>query len=102
METVRTHVILPLDIVEAIDKMVGQRGRSAFLADVARQEVKRRKLLAILDHPGPIWKSSDHPELKDGSAAWVSRMRKEDEAIRSKRVNETPLRKTAKSPQTAR
>jgi hypothetical protein len=86
MSTIRTHVILPSEVVREIDALVGKRGRSAFLTEVARQEVNRRKLLGILDRPGPIWKPEHHPELKHGAAAWVSKMRRRDEHIRSART----------------
>jgi predicted nucleic acid-binding protein len=35
--TKRAHVILPEDVVAGIDSLVGKRGRSAFLAEVARE-----------------------------------------------------------------
>jgi metal-responsive CopG/Arc/MetJ family transcriptional regulator len=38
--TKRIHIILPLDIVADIDKLVGKRGRSSFLADLARRAIK--------------------------------------------------------------
>jgi hypothetical protein len=41
--TRRAHVILPEDVVAGIDRLVGKRGRSAFLADVAREEIQRRQ-----------------------------------------------------------
>ena len=63
-----------------IDKIVGSRGRSAFLADLARREVKRRHLLEVFKGEQPIWKDEDHPELKDGAAEWVRKMRYESEA----------------------
>jgi hypothetical protein len=75
----RAHVVLPEDLVEEIDRAVGARKRSAFLADLARRELKRRRLLEILAHPDPIWKDEDHPELADGSDAWVRRLRAEAE-----------------------
>lgn len=37
----RTHVLLPPDIVEAVDRLVGQRRRSQFLADAAREKLQR-------------------------------------------------------------
>ena len=63
-----------------IDKIVGSRGRSAFLADLARREIKRRHLLEVFKTEEPIWKDEDHPELKDGAAEWVRKMRSESEA----------------------
>jgi len=44
-----------------------------------RDESKRR-LLTILKTGEPIWKDEDHPELKDGAAEWVRKMRSESEA----------------------
>ena len=74
----RTHVILPADLLADIDALVGQRGRSAFLVEVLRDEVRRRRLLQILSDPEPIWKDEDHPELAHGAEAWVRQMRDED------------------------
>jgi len=79
MPNMRTHVVLPGDLVAAIDHLVGKRGRSSFLKQAAWEEVKRQRLLRLLENPEPIWKVEDHPELKDGAAAWVERMRAEDE-----------------------
>jgi hypothetical protein len=75
--TKRAHVVLPDDLVREIDKIAGSRGRSAFLADLARREIKRQQLLQLFKRKEPIWKDEDHPELKGGSAAWVRKMRHE-------------------------
>jgi hypothetical protein len=74
----RAHIVLPDDLLAQIDLLVGQRGRSAFLVDVLRREVNRRRLLQILDSPEPAWKDEDHPELAEGSEAWLRKMRDED------------------------
>ncbi len=73
--TKKAHVVLPPDLVREIDKIVGSRGRSAFLAELARREIKRQRLLQLFKRKEPIWKDEDHPELKDGAAAWVRKMR---------------------------
>jgi hypothetical protein len=80
MATKRAHVVLPEELISEIDKMVGARGRSAFLAEVARREIKRRRLLQLFRRKEPIWKDADHPELKEGAAAWVRKLREESEA----------------------
>jgi hypothetical protein len=46
---------------------------------VARDEVLRRKQRDALRRAAAAWKDKDHPELKQGSAAWVERMRVESE-----------------------
>ncbi len=73
-------MILPVEVVADIDKLVGKRGRSAFLAEVARDEIQRRQQRSALRDATGAWKDEDHPELKDGAAAWVSQMRAESEA----------------------
>ncbi|MEP6961954.1 MAG: hypothetical protein ABI995_07745 [Acidobacteriota bacterium] len=42
MPTKSIHVALPNDLLRDIEKLVGKRGRSAFLTEVVRQELKRR------------------------------------------------------------
>jgi hypothetical protein len=85
MPNMRTHVVLPGDLVAAIDHLVGKRGRSSFLKQAAWEEVKRQQLLRLLENPEPIWKVEDHPELKDGAGVWVERMRAEDERLDRRR-----------------
>ena len=72
-------MILPVEVVADIDKLVGKRGRSAFITEVAREEILRRKQRTALQKSAAAWKDKDHPELKQGSAAWVNRMRAESE-----------------------
>lgn len=78
--TKRAHIVLPEELVQEIDKIAGSRGRSAFLADLAKREIKRQQLIEIFKSKEPIWKDEDHPELKDGAAAWVRKMRAENDA----------------------
>jgi len=72
----RIHVVLPEDLVGEIDKVVGSRGRSAFFADLARREIRRRRLLAIFEQNEPIWKDEDHPELAAGADKRVRQLRR--------------------------
>jgi hypothetical protein len=79
MSTHRAHILLPDDLLQEIDALVGPRGRSSFLVETARNEVRRRKLLQFLEGKNPAWKDEDHPELAHGSASWVRKLRKENE-----------------------
>ena len=63
------HVILPVDVVAEIDKLVGKRGRSAFLAELAQREIKLRHQCEVLQETAGAWKTEDHPELAQGGAA---------------------------------
>ena len=75
--TKRTHVILPVDLVAAIDKIAGKRRRSAFLVEVIRDEVQRMSQRGALKAAAGAWKDDDDPELKHGASAWVQGMRNE-------------------------
>jgi hypothetical protein len=78
MSTLRAHIVLPAELVQEIDDLVGPRGRSAFLVETASKEVKRRKLLAFLESQEPVWHDKDHPELvAQGTAGWVRALRDE-------------------------
>ncbi len=80
MGSQRAHIVLPQDLIAEIDAIVGPRGRSAFLVETARAELNRRKLLAFLESDVPAWRDEDHPELANGSAAWVRSLRQESDA----------------------
>lgn len=71
----RAHVILPVDLVADIDKLVGKRGRSAFLTELAQREIKLRHQREVLRETTGAWKAEDHLELAQGAAAWVRQIR---------------------------
>jgi len=86
MGALRAHITLPEELVAEIDAAVGPRGRSAFLVETAQAELRRRRLLAFLGDPKPVWKDEDHPELAQlGTAAYVRQMR-QAKSPRQKRI----------------
>ena len=46
---------------------------------MTQREIKRHLLLQLFKRKEPIWKDEDHPELRDGAAAWVRKTRAESE-----------------------
>jgi len=82
----RAHILLPEDLAREIDALAGRRGRTAFLVETAREEVRRRKLLRFLEGDSPAWRSEDHPELAKGAARWVRGLRQESERRKGKRL----------------
>lgn len=75
----RTRIVIPSDLAGQIDTLVGKRGRSAFLVQAAERELMRLRQWKTLEAAAGAWKDKDHPERKHGSAAWVRKMRREDE-----------------------
>ena len=65
--TVRAHVLMPRETVEAIDRVVGRRGRSRFLADAAEEKLRRIRSLqafervagSISEDEAPWWRTPE-------------------------------------------
>jgi len=79
MITKRTHVVLSDQLVKDIDMLVGSRQRSSFLTQAAEEKLMRLRQLKALEAAAGSWKDKDHPELKQGSAKWVRKLRQESE-----------------------
>ena len=78
MNAKRTHVVLPEQLVKDIDSLVGDRRRSSFITQAAERELMRLRQIKALDQLVP-WEAKSHPELKQGAAKWVSKLRQQDE-----------------------
>lgn len=78
----RTHVVLSDEVMGAIDTRVGERGRSRFLEDAAREKLERLELEEALASTAGILKSKDYPEFKDQDSIneWVRAQRRTEEA----------------------
>ena len=79
MITKRTHVVLSDQLVKDIDMLVGSHQRSSFLTQAAEEKLMRLRQLKALEAAAGSWKDKDHPELKQGSAKWVRKLRQESE-----------------------
>ncbi len=74
---VRTHVVVDEAVLAEIDERVGQRGRSRFLEEAAREKLARLALDEALRSTAGVVRN--HPEWKDraSAAAWVRAVRTE-------------------------
>ncbi len=79
MNTKRTHIVIPQQLVARIDIIVGKRGRSKFLAQAAEKELMRLRQLKAIESAAGSWNDEDHPELHHGAAKGVEKLRREDE-----------------------
>jgi hypothetical protein len=79
-EMARTHVILSDDVLAAIDRRVGARGRSRFLEEAAREKLDRSDLADALVAATGILSAEDYPEFRDQASIneWVRRQRGHD------------------------
>ena len=76
-EMTRTRIVLPQSLLDAIDRQVGQKNRSEFLAEAAREKLERLALLQALDATAGMVNDEDHPEWRGpcGVARWVEELR---------------------------
>jgi predicted transcriptional regulator len=76
----RTHVVLPVDLVEEVDRVVGARRRSRFVEEAIRSHLRREKMAkALRDTAGSL--RGDYPEWEtpEKVSAWVAERRREDD-----------------------
>lgn len=74
----RTHVVMSDNVVEAIDKIVGQRGRSRFLEEAARDRLRRLALEKDLQTRKRVIDPRAYPHWRDAETtrAWVRTVRR--------------------------
>ena len=82
MKAKRTHIVIPGHLAAQIDRLIGKRGRSRFLAQAAEKELMRLRQIEALKAAVGAWKDESHPELRRGATAWVTKIRREDEKRR--------------------
>lgn len=83
----RTFVQLPQELAKDIDTLVGSRNRSSFTTEAVRRELKRLQQQLALRAAGGIWKDADHPELADGAAAYIDKIRTAEAELEDARLN---------------
>ena len=78
----RTHVILDDEVLDAIDKVVGQRGRSRFLEEAAREKLDRMELEQVIRDGTGSLKEKDYPHWQDQGSIneWVRAQRRTEAA----------------------
>ena len=78
-ETIRTHIVMPKDLVNSIDRLVGKRARSRFLVEAAEEKLARERRARILLGAAGALSDDAVPEWGD-SSEWVRRTRERDTA----------------------
>ncbi len=74
----RTHVFMSDEVLEAIDEVVGKRGRSRFLEEAAKEKLERLALLESIEASAGIARGSSYGHWRDrrSTASWVRRTRR--------------------------
>lgn len=74
----RTHVVMSDEVIHAIDKEVGERGRSRFLEEAARDRLRRLALEKDLRSRKRLIDPKDYPHWRDTrmTRAWIRSVRR--------------------------
>ena len=74
---VATNLTLPPDLLAEIDDVAGPRGRSRFVEDAVRRELRRERLRIAASRAAGAWR--DHPLFPTSEAVveWIRRGRAE-------------------------
>jgi metal-responsive CopG/Arc/MetJ family transcriptional regulator len=77
----RTHVILPEDLVKSVDDLAGKGKRSQFIEEAIREKVRIDTLLAALEATAGAFSAKDHPhwDTPEKVASWVRESRRESD-----------------------
>ncbi len=82
LATKQANFLLPEDLLDELKKTVAKRQQSKVVADALRKELKRLKLEKALKTSFGAWKDKEHPEIKEGSEAFVRSLRKSSRSSR--------------------
>lgn len=87
-ETIRTHIVFPKALVDAVDDLVGQRKRSAFVAEAVAEKVEREHMGRALAETAGSLDPDSHPEWATGEmiSAWVRKSRDIDNEISNRKL----------------
>jgi len=78
----QANFLLPEELLEELKKTVSKRQQSKVVANALRKELKRLKMEKILHTSFGAWKDKDHPELKEGTDAFVRKLRRSTRSTR--------------------
>ncbi len=84
--TARAHIVIPRELLEAVDELVGPRKRSEFIAEAIRRQVQREQQHQAIEKYAGVLDPADYPEWANGSSEWVHNMRQADDQHRAKKL----------------
>jgi hypothetical protein len=75
--SVRTNLLLPEDLVEAVDRLAGPRGRSRYVAEAVRERLRRDERVKAIRAAAGIWKGNPLFPTDESVVEWVRELRRE-------------------------
>lgn len=75
---VRTNLLLPKELVDEVDRFAGERGRSRYVAEALRVQLRRDHLRQVVEQTAGAWKDNPLWSTSEDVVEWVRAMRAED------------------------
>jgi|tagenome__1003787_1003787.scaffolds.fasta_scaffold17332551_1 hypothetical protein len=77
----RTHLIAPKELIEKVDRLVGPRRRSEFIASAVDEKLRREQLLQAVQEAAKLPADRDIPgwETPEAVSQWVRDIRAESD-----------------------
>jgi len=75
----RTNLVLPPELVEEVDRIAGPRGRSGYVAEAVRRQLRRDQLREAVRRTGGVLDPAEYPEWSTSEKVveWVRARRAE-------------------------
>ena len=91
METTRTTVVLPTELLKAVDRIAGARRRSQFVTEAVKEKVARRLRSEALARAAGSINLADYPHWSSSEkiSDWFHELAVEDERLSRKREART-------------
>lgn len=77
---VRTHIVMPKEVVDEVDELVGSRHRSEFVTEAVEDKLRRERLKVVAREFGGLLAGHNTiPEwdTAESAAEWVRSLRRE-------------------------
>lgn len=75
---VRTNLLLPKELVEEVDHFAGERGRSRYVAEALRAQLRRDHLRVAVEQTAGAWKDNPLWATSQDVVDWVRALRADD------------------------
>jgi hypothetical protein len=75
---VRTNLLLPKELLEEVDRFAGERGRSRYVAEALRVQLRRDRLREVVEQTAGAWKDNPLWKTSEDVVEWVRALRAED------------------------
>jgi hypothetical protein len=81
-------MVIPRDLIEEIDRLVGQRKRSAFVVEAIAEKLQRERFGRALAETKGFLSEEAHPEwaTPEKTSAWVRALRAVDNEVTNRKL----------------